>query len=160
MAFCSQCGAEVGEASVCGKCGAPVEQPASAGDSTEGAAAGGTTAAAGSAGLDDNVAGALAYVTIIPAIIFLLIDPYKQRRFVRFHSLQCIFFAIAAFVVQMGLAMLSVVMSFLDMGMLIGFLSPLVSLAILALWVVLVVKAYQGQEFQLPVVGGLAAKNA
>ena len=37
-----------------------------------------------STGLTDNVAGLLAYVTIIPAIIFLVIEPYNRNRFVRF----------------------------------------------------------------------------
>ena len=48
-----------------------------------------------SAGLTDNVAGALAYVTIIPAIVFLILEPYNRKRSIRFHSFQCIFFAIA-----------------------------------------------------------------
>ena len=43
-------------------------------------------------GLEDNVAGMLAYITIIPAIIFLVVEPFNKRRFVRFHSFQSIFF--------------------------------------------------------------------
>jgi hypothetical protein len=42
------------------------------------------------------VAGMLAYFTIIPAIIFLLIEPYNRNRFVRFHSFQCLFVAVSA----------------------------------------------------------------
>ena len=42
-------------------------------------------------GLSDNAAGALAYVTIIPAIIFLVMEPYNKNRFIRFHSWQCLF---------------------------------------------------------------------
>jgi len=37
----------------------------------------------------------LGYVTIIPAIVFLLIAPYNKSRFVRFHSFQCIFLTVA-----------------------------------------------------------------
>ncbi len=55
------------------------------------------------AGLTDNVAGMLAYVTIIPAIVFLVLEPYNKRRFIRFHSFQCIFFAIAWTVLWIGL---------------------------------------------------------
>ena len=38
-------------------------------------------------GLSDNAAGALAYVTIIPAIIFLVVEPYNKNSFIRFHCL-------------------------------------------------------------------------
>ena len=41
--------------------------------------------------LSENVAGALAYVSFIPAVVFLFLDPYNKNRFVRFHSFQCIF---------------------------------------------------------------------
>ena len=30
-------------------------------------------------GLSDNTAGALAYITIIPAIIFLVMEPYNKN---------------------------------------------------------------------------------
>ena len=40
--------------------------------------------------LSEPIAGALAYFTFIPAIIFLLLEPYKHNRFVRFHSFQCL----------------------------------------------------------------------
>jgi uncharacterized membrane protein len=39
----------------------------------------------------DNVAGMLAYITIIPAIVFLVMEPYNRNRFIRFHSWQSIF---------------------------------------------------------------------
>ena len=42
-------------------------------------------------GLSDNAAGALAYVTIIPAIIFLIVAPYNTNSYIRFHSWQSIF---------------------------------------------------------------------
>ena len=48
-------------------------------------------ATAASSGLSDNAAGALAYLTVIPAIIFLIVEPYNKNSFVRFHSWQCIF---------------------------------------------------------------------
>ena len=42
-------------------------------------------------GLTDNAAGAIAYITFIPAIIFLAIPPYNTSPFVRFHAWQSIF---------------------------------------------------------------------
>jgi len=47
--------------------------------------------------MTDNVAGALAYVTFIPAIVFLVLEPYSKNRFIRFHSFQCLFFCGALF---------------------------------------------------------------
>ena len=41
-------------------------------------------------GLSDNSAAAIAYITIIPAIIFLVMEPYNRKPFVRFHAMQCI----------------------------------------------------------------------
>ena len=60
-----------------------------------------------SAGLADNVAGALAYVfTIIPAILFLILEPYNRRPFVRFHAFQCLCLAATGFVLSFVCAIL------------------------------------------------------
>ena len=141
--------------SFCSKCGAPVEASA---DPDSSAAAAAPAAATGS-GIDNNVAGALAYVTPIPAIIFLLTDPYKNIGFVRFHSLQCIFFCIASIVLQVCVAIASVALGFIGIGAIVALLSPLISLGILVIWVVLVLKAYQGQEFALPLIGPFVLKH-
>jgi hypothetical protein len=37
-------------------------------------------------GLTDNAASGLAYITFIPAIIFLVTAPYNQKSLIRFHS--------------------------------------------------------------------------
>ena len=104
--------------------------------------------------------GALAYVTVIPAIVFLLIEPYKNSRFIRFHSFQSIFFTLAAIALNIATTILSVVLSFVGgIGILLGMLGMLVSVGIFVLWVVLVFKAYQGEEFKLPLIGDLAAKQ-
>ena len=49
-------------------------------------------------GLTDNAAGALAYVTIVPAIVFLVMPPYNTSSYVRFHAWQSIFLNIAAII--------------------------------------------------------------
>ena len=54
-------------------------------------------AAAPAEGLSDTAAGALAYVTIIPAIIFLVLAPYNTKPFIRFHAFQCIGLAVCWF---------------------------------------------------------------
>ena len=102
-------------------------------------------------GLSETAAGALAYVTIIPAIIFLIVEPYNKNSFVRFHSWQSIFLGIAAFAVHMVLTVIPV----------IGWiLIPFVGLAFLVIWVIVLLKALKGERYQLPVIGKLAAQKA
>lgn len=162
MAFCAKCGADVTGVRFCASCGAPVDAsgPAPGYTAPSPGQAAYTTAAPSDGGLTDNVAGALAYVTIIPAILFLLIDPFKTRRFVRFHSFQNLFFTAALFVIWIGYTVLSTILSFAGVGFVLWMLYPVIMIAEIVIWVLLVVKAYQGQEYKLPIIGDLAAKQA
>jgi uncharacterized membrane protein len=144
MAFCTVCGAQTADGSAvcpaCSRSGAPAPAPVQS-----------------TSGLTDNVAGMLAYVTIIPAILFLVIEPYNRSRFVRFHAFQSIFFALAW-------TALWIVLSFLVHIPFLGWLTiliwPLVGLAGLVIWLVLLLKANQGQMWKLPVIGDMAEKQA
>jgi uncharacterized membrane protein len=93
-----------------------------------------------STNLDENIAGALAYIPIV-GLIFLLIE--KESEFVRFHSVQSLLLAVIFFV--------------------LGFI-PLVNLISLCLglvaFIIGVVQAYQGQMFKFPVIGNIAEKQA
>jgi uncharacterized membrane protein len=109
-------------------------------------------------GLSENAAGGLAYITIIPAVIFLMIEPYNKSSYIRFHSWQCIFMAIAWIVVDVAIGILARIMSF--MGLLAFALYPLVALAMLILWIMVLIKAFNGERFKLPVIGDLADKQA
>jgi uncharacterized membrane protein len=142
MAFCNMCGAQVADgATVCAACsGRAAVLPATA-----------------ASGLTDNVAGMLAYVTIIPAIIFLVVEPYNRSRFIRFHSFQSIFFCVALIVLQVGLSILTFVPF---MGLITIPLHLLVGIGALAIWIVLLMKANQGQMYKLPFIGDLAEKQA
>jgi uncharacterized membrane protein len=104
----------------------------------------------------------LAYFTIIPAIVFLLIEPYNRNRFVRFHSFQCLFAAAALIVIDVALAVASGILHLVPgIGWLItALLWPLYGLAIFALWLLLVIKAYQHEMYKLPFVGDFAEKQA
>lgn len=146
MAFCPTCGTQIADGATCPKC---------AGSAGRGASASAVTPAAG--GLTDNVAGALAYVTIIPAIVFLVLEPYNKNRFIRFHAFQCLFFAVAWTVLWIGLAFISHI-PFLGWATVL--LWPLFSLAGFVIWLILVLKAYQGQMFKLPVIGDMAEQQA
>ena len=109
-------------------------------------------------GLSENAAGGLAYVTIIPAILFLVLEPYNKSSYIRFHSWQCIFMAIAWIVADVAIGILGRIMSFMS---LIAFgLYPLVALAMLILWIMVLIKAFNGERFKLPVIGDLADKQA
>jgi uncharacterized membrane protein len=99
----------------------------------------------------------LAYITIIPAIVFLVLEPYNKRRFIRFHSFQCIFFYIAWTVVWIALGIVGHIPV---LGWATILLWPLMGLAGLIIWIVLLLKAYQGQMFKLPVIGDMAEKQA
>ncbi len=105
----------------------------------------------------DNVAGMLAYVTIIPAIIFLVVEPFNKNRFVRFHAFQCLFFAVAWTVLWIAL---SIVAHIPILGWLTVLIWPLVGLAGLIIWVILLLKANQGQMYKLPIIGDMAEKQA
>jgi len=146
MAFCTSCGGLIpAGATACPKCAG-----ATAGPSV-------TSAPASAGGLTENVAGALAYVTIIPAIVFLVMEPYNRSRFIRFHAFQSIFVAVAWTALWI---VLGIVVRIPFFGWMTFMIWPLVSLAGFVVWLILTLKAYQGQMFKLPVIGDLAEKQA
>jgi len=112
--------------------------------------------------LPETVAGALAYCTVIPAIVFLLVEPYSKDRFVRFHSWQCIAVGLASLAIGAALRIVGFVLFFIPVlgHLLVWLLSMVVTLAFLAVWIVLIVKALQGERFKLPVVGDFAEQQA
>jgi len=136
---CPSCQAEIGStATFCPLCGA----------STTGAA---PVAAAPSGGLSETAAGAIAYITIIPAIIFLAMEPYNRSSFVRFHSWQSIFLGVAAVVIDIVLTFIPIV------GWI---LLPIFGLGLLVLWIIVIIKASKGERFKLPFIGNFAEQQA
>ena len=112
--------------------------------------------------LTENVAGALAYFTFIPATAFLLLDPYSKNRFVRFHSLQCLLLTLTCLLIGVALKLVSYIFFLIPVvGPLFIVLASVIALiAAFVLWLVLVVKAFQGETFVLPVLGGFAERQA
>jgi uncharacterized membrane protein len=105
---------------------------------------------ASGAGLAENVAGALAYVTIIPAILFLVLEPYNRSPFIRFHAFQ-----------SLGLCVCAIVCSMIMIVPILGWLIGLILLPVLFVaWVICILKAYQGKLFKLPVVGNIVENMA
>jgi uncharacterized membrane protein len=103
--------------------------------------------------------GALAYVALLPAILFLALPSLRSSLFVRFHSWQSVFFAGSAVLVA---ALMRGVFAFFSLfpgiGFLFGVLAVgLVFLGLALLWMVLVIKAVQGQVYEIPWLGRAAA---
>jgi uncharacterized membrane protein len=109
-------------------------------------------------GLSESAASGLAYITIIPAIIFLIVAPYNKNPTVRFHSWQSIFLCIAWIVLDIVFHVFTRIIPF--GGFFLFALIPLISLAFFILWIVVLIKAFNGQRFKIPVIGDLAEKQA
>ncbi len=102
----------------------------------------------------DRFAAALAYLTLVPALVLLFLPPYRESRFVRFHAWQSIllwgmFFVFS--IVSLILSDFAAAMYFLLVGI-------LAALAMFFLWIVLSLKAWQGDRFELPLLGVLAER--
>jgi len=108
-------------------------------------------------GLSPNVAGALAYLLgPITGIIFLVIE--KNDRFVRFHAMQSTVLWVAWFIASIVLSVLSGAIPVI--GWIFGLLLSIVmTIGGVILWLLLMFKAYQGQEWELPWVGQFARKQ-
>jgi uncharacterized membrane protein len=111
--------------------------------------------------LPESVAGALAYF-LVPAILFLLVEPYSRNRFVRFHSFQCLGIWLCTLIIGALLRIASVTLIFVPLvgQLLVWLLFLLVSLALFMVWIVLAVKALQGEMFKLPLIGEFSEMQA
>jgi uncharacterized membrane protein len=111
------------------------------------------------AGLSDNAAGAIAYLTFIPAILFLLIPPYNTNRYVRFHAWQSLMLNVSAILVSLLMSFALVFFLVFEAELLVLF-KQMVWLIWLILWLVCFLKAMNGQRFKLPILGELAERQA
>ncbi|HXW90478.1 MAG TPA: hypothetical protein VEK33_08010 [Terriglobales bacterium] len=108
----------------------------------------------------NNLAAALSYVSFVPAVIFLRLQSYNRNRLVRFHALQSIFLAITAVLAAIVLRILFALLSLIPrLGYLFAWLAVLVAvLAAVTVWLVVMIKALQGERFKLPGIGSLAER--
>jgi len=103
-----------------------------------------------SLGMEENIAGLLCYVLgFITGIVFLLLE--KENTFVRFHAIQSIITFGGFFIVNLFLSLIPF------LGWVLGLLVSLLSIVV---WIICMIKAYQGEMFKLPVIGEIAAKQA
>jgi uncharacterized membrane protein len=154
MAFCSSCGTQIADGTtICAACAARAQA----------APAGAPAAAtASTGGMADNVAGLIAYITPIPSIIFLVMEPYNKNRFVRFHSWQNIFFFIALIALWIAYLIVATVLAFIPiLGHVVAFLLWLgLFIGQFVIWIILLLKANGGQMYKLPIIGDMAEKQA
>lgn len=146
MPFCANCGSEI-QGQFCGSCGQRAGAPASP-------AAGGMT---------DNLAGLLCYpLGFITGTIFLVLAPYNQSRFVRFHAFQSIFLSVAWLAISIAHSLLTSLFFRVSFGLLglVDVLWTLLRLGMLVVTLLLMLKAYMGERFKLPILGDLAEKQA
>jgi len=102
-----------------------------------------------SMGIQANVAASLSYLLgFVTGIIFYLVE--KENKFVRFHAMQ-------SFIVFGFFFVLVMILSFIPF---VGqVLTSFVGIISLVLWIILMIKAYQGEHFKLPIAGDIAEKN-
>ncbi len=161
MAFCSKCGSAVPEGSAfCSVCGSPTSSASAPAVPPPPPT---PTAAAGpvSTGLSSNVAAALSYF-FITGIIFLLMDQFKQDKFVRFHSFQAVAYGVivTVFWIIWNNVLFGGILSLGFLWSLITLVNTLIGLAILAYWLFLMYKAYNNETYKIPVIGDWASKQA
>jgi uncharacterized membrane protein len=108
-------------------------------------------------GLTDDAASGLAYLTFIPAIIFLVVAPYNTNPKVKFHCWQSIFLAAAWFAAWVFLMVLAFVPF---IGWVLLPIHLLLFLALFVVWLICIIKAFQGGRFVVPIIGPLAEKQA
>jgi uncharacterized membrane protein len=110
----------------------------------------------------ENVLGAVAYLTFLPAIVFLFVDPYRTNRYLRFHSVQCLLLCAAGLMFALLLRLVGMVLFLIPLlgPLLVVLLNVVMILALFLVWLVLMVKAFQGQMFRIPLLGDFAERYA
>ena len=116
----------------------------------------------GSGGLDQNIAAALGYFFFPIAIIWLILEPYKNNKFMRFHSFQSLFLTVALFALSFVLVFVSIIFAFIPkVGYLVSMmLWPVYSLGSLGLWIFCMYKAFSNEEYEIPFIGSFARGQA
>ena len=109
-------------------------------------------------GITDNAAGGIAYLTIIPAIVLLIVAPFKSSSYVRFNAWQSIFLFVAWALVHI---LVQVVQNLVPTVVFLTLtLWQFVDLAFFVLLVIVFVSAFNGRRMMIPILGGLAQQQA
>jgi uncharacterized membrane protein len=146
MPHCTKCGIAIADnAAFCPNCGAPQAGAPSVSPSPVA-----SSTAPGTSGMAQNVAGLLCYALgWVTGLIFYFID---KRPFVRFHAAQSIIVFGGLTIIRIALSM-----AFVAGGIALGFgLTSLLTILGFVLWILLMIKAYQGEKYRLPIAADLA----
>lgn len=105
--------------------------------------------------IDANLAGALCYLFVcLSGLVFFLLEDQNKR--IRFHALQ----SLLLFSILWAMQVMTLLLSIFGGGFeLWSILNSLVGLAQFVLWLVLVIRTFQGHTIVVPVVGHFAAKT-
>lgn len=121
-----------------------------------------TGGASKGSGLTPNIASMLCYICApVTSLIFLLIE--KDNKDVRFHAWQGTLFGVAIIILNILLNIVGIIFGHIAdfLGALIlSFVIPVLWLGVVVLWVVCLVKSYQGERWRLPIIGDMAAQKA
>lgn len=103
-----------------------------------------------------NIVAALSYfLGFITGVIILLVE--KEDKYVRFHAMQSIVIFGGLFVLNLILSIVFGSLSFL--GAVVNIINTLITVASVIIWIVSMIKAYQGQVFKWPLAGNFAEKQ-
>ena len=116
-------------------------------------------------GVAPNVGGLLCYIPCCIGFLFSIVVAVveKQSRFVRFHAFQSLLLHAVVFVISFGFLCVSLAFQFANVGVLNLLLLPIrlvLGLAFLVVFIIMMIKANSGEEYQLPVIGEMARKWA
>lgn len=163
MANCAKCGAAVAaDSAFCGACGQAVNAAAAGGSVAAASAMSAPRNSAAGVGLTMNLAAALSYALgLITGILFLVLEPYKNNKLVRFHAMQSILFSAACIVFAIVWSILVAILVSIA-----GFwvltvdvpLRLLIGLGIFGFWLYLMFQAYSEREYRIAWLGDFAAK--
>lgn len=115
----------------------------------------------GKSGISENFIAALAYVTFVPALYFLIIPRYNKSSYIRFHAWQSLILDVFAFLISVVLSIL-VLPAFHTPGsqiLVLDFIRIMWAVWF-GLWVVTAITALRGKRFKIWIIGNLAAKQA
>lgn len=112
-------------------------------------------------GMDPNLAALLAYLFgIVGGLVFFLVE--TKNKYVRFHAMQSILIFAALIVGWIALIVVGIVLSYLPCvgGIVSSILGLVLWLGGMAVYVLMMIKAYQGEKYKLPIIGDIAEKQA
>ena len=110
-------------------------------------------------GFTDNSLGAIAYITVVPALFFLAIAPYNKKTYVRFHAWQSVVISVVAFIILLVMSFFSALNTYIGSLVYLGlYLFVFAVWALVSIWCA--ISALNGRHIKLPIIGVWAEKRS